>query len=504
MPWRTPDPLILVVGAVTFVTYLLHGFHGALTRDLGLYSYAGQQVADGVPPYVGVLNRAGPLAHAIPGIGAGIARIGGFDDVITMRVFFMLIAVVCVCAVYVLGRDVFTSRLAGLVTAGTFLTFYGFIQYATNGPREKTPMTLFVVLALWAVTNRRWFTAGLCVSLATLCLQIAFFTSFVAVVTGVLLLARGGRLRALLRVALGGALPVAVLGVWFALAGSLHQSIDAFYLINARYTVPNPVLDELDTAWLDATTAYGFTLWLLFGGLLALAFRSLAVFIPSARRKDPSLVVLAAFAAGGAVGFAWNLKDYDAWPDLFPLLPLAAVGVGGVFALLARWLSQRVATVAAVVLCVAAVVAAVSHSVKTRTDTLDAQRASVKAVMAQLPPGARITSIEAPQPLVLTEKTNRTRYQMFRGGLQYYMDDTWPGGRDGFRRDLVKDAPELISMGDSVSQRWRASIEPSYVWIGSTDQWGWYARASLGPAKITALRKAAGYSPDDEFAQPQG
>ena len=491
-----------MVGAVTFVTYLLHGFHATLTRDLGLYSYAGQQVADGVPPYLDVLNRAGPLAHVIPAIGVVIARAGGFDDVITMRVFFMLIAIVCVCAVYVLGRDVFSSRSAGLVTAGTFLSFYGFIQYATNGPREKTPMTLFIVLALWAVTNRRWFTAGVCVSLATLCLQIAFFASIAAVLAGILLLAGGGRLRALLRVALGGAIPVAVLGVWFALAGSLHDSIEAFYLINARYTVPNPVLDELDAVWLDAKTAYGFTLWLLFGGLLALAIRSLAVFVPSMRRKDPSLLVLAAFTVGAVVGLAWNLRDYDAWPDLFPMLPFAAVGVGGVFALVARWLSERTTAVVAAVFSVAAIVTAVHYSVTTRDDTLDAQRASVRAVMKQLPSGARITSIEAPQPLVLTGKTNHTRYQMFRGGLQYYMDDTWPGGREGFRRDLVKNAPDLVSIGQTVSEQWRAGIAPAYVWIGSTADWDWYARASLGKAKIAELRRAAGYDPDDKLAQP--
>ena len=50
------------------VVYTLRGFHGVLTRDLGVYSYAGQQVADGVPPYLGSLNRAGPLAHVLPGL----------------------------------------------------------------------------------------------------------------------------------------------------------------------------------------------------------------------------------------------------------------------------------------------------------------------------------------------------------------------------------------------------------------------------------------------------
>ena len=71
---RGTDPLVPLVALVSVVVYVLHGFHGTLTRDLGIYSYAGQQVADGVPPYLGVLNRAGPLAHVLPGVGAVVAR----------------------------------------------------------------------------------------------------------------------------------------------------------------------------------------------------------------------------------------------------------------------------------------------------------------------------------------------------------------------------------------------------------------------------------------------
>ena len=107
--WRSVDPLVFAVGGVALLTYALHGFNGMLTRDLAVYSYAGQQVAEGVPPYLGILNRAGPLAHVIPGIGVVIARIGGFDDLFTLRLLFLAIATLCVCAVYVLGRDVFAS-----------------------------------------------------------------------------------------------------------------------------------------------------------------------------------------------------------------------------------------------------------------------------------------------------------------------------------------------------------------------------------------------------------
>ena len=66
-------------------------------------------------------------------------------------------------------------------------------------------------------------------------------------------------------------MPVAVCAVWFALAGSLHESVDAFLLINWRYTVPEPGDARTSTrVWLDLQEAYGVTLWLLVGGLVAL------------------------------------------------------------------------------------------------------------------------------------------------------------------------------------------------------------------------------------------
>ncbi|RYC07131.1 ArnT family glycosyltransferase [Nocardioides zhouii] len=494
------DRLVPVVAIACVVVYVAHGFHGALTRDLGVYSYAGQQVADGVPPYLGILNRAGPLAHAIPGIGALLARLGGFDDLLTMRVLFMLIATAAVCATYALGRDLFASRAAGLVSAGGMLAFHGFIQYASNGPREKTPMTLFVVLALWAVTRRRWFTAGVCTSLATLCLQTAFFSTFAAVAVGVLLVAETGRIRASVRVALGGLLPVAALGTWFALVGSLRAAVDGFYVINRRYTVPDPLTDDLDRVWLDLQEAYGVTVWLMLAGVVALVLVTLAAVVPPARRAFPALRVLPAMTAGLAAGLAWTLKEYDAWPDLFPVLPFAVVGLGAAFAVVVRRLAPRPQWVVATVLAGACVVLALVYAVSTRDHTLDAQREATAAVLAELPEGATITSIEAPQPLVLTGRTNPTRHQMFRSGLQDYLDDTWPGGRVGFEADLVGDGPDLVSVGETTSLRWRRALMPEYVFIGRAPLWEWYARADLGEDTIERLRTAAGYDPGDPFA----
>ena len=489
---RGPDVLVLVVGAVSLLTYYLHGTNGALTRDLGLYTYAGQQFADGVPPYVGVLNRAGPLAHALPGVGVWIARWGGFDELTTMRLLFMGIAVVCTMAVYVLGRAVWESRAAGLVTAATFLSFAGFIRYAADGPREKTPMTLFVVLALWAVTRRRWFTAGVFISLATLCLQIAFFPSFAAAVAGAVILAKGARLRALVRIALGGAVPLGAAVVYFAAVGALRQAADAFLLINMRYTTPDPIYANFGPKVQNVLDVYRLSTWPLVGGLVALVVLAVLLLDRERRAADPAGPVLLAFGIAVFVGVLWNFRDYDGWPDLFPLLPFAALGVTAVVVRLTARASRRTFTRVAAAFSVVAAVVALYLSTTNLTDPLVAQRASVKAVFGLLPADATVTSLEAPQPLVLTGRTNPNRYQMFSGGLETYVADQVPGGLEGFRREVAAGKPTLISVGDTMEDTWRTAFAPDYQYVGEAPGWLWFARSDLGPAKLAQLRRATG------------
>src|SRR5262245_51938302 len=68
------DPLGPLLALLAGSVYWLRGFDGYLSRDLALYAYAGQQFADGVPAYEGVVNRSGPLSHLVPGLGALAAR----------------------------------------------------------------------------------------------------------------------------------------------------------------------------------------------------------------------------------------------------------------------------------------------------------------------------------------------------------------------------------------------------------------------------------------------
>ena len=116
---RRIDPLGPLVAILGFGVFLLHGYDNTLARDLALYSYSGQQLADGVPPYVSVMNRAGPLAHVVPGIGAVLADWFGKDVVLTQRFVMTLLSVATVWVIYLIGRDLFRSRAAGALAATT-------------------------------------------------------------------------------------------------------------------------------------------------------------------------------------------------------------------------------------------------------------------------------------------------------------------------------------------------------------------------------------------------
>jgi hypothetical protein len=484
------DLLPVAVGLVALVTYVLHGVNGALSRDLGVYAYAGQQVADGVPPYVGILNRAGPLAHVIPALGVLGARLAGIDELLGMRLLFLALSVLCVCLAYLVGRDLFHSRLAGLVTAGAFLTFAGFIEYASNGPREKTPMVLFMLGAFWALAHRRWFTAGLLTALATLVLQIAFFVCLPALVVGAL--AAGGRLRAIVRIGVGGLTPLALSAAYFAAVGALGEFVDAFVLINARYTPSNEITaDGLAKDWRNLSSAYDQSLWVLVVGLVALVAIALVSLLIEDRRRRSATAIVVALAAAAVTGVLWTAQDYDSWPDAFPLLPLAALGVGA----LAREVTLRVprsAAVAGVVVwCIVTSTLAIHTSVTGRSHDLVAQRRSTSAVLGRLPQDASVLSIQAPQPLVLSGRRNPTRMQMFGNGLDRYVDDTWPGGLAGFVSEIKQAQPEVIAVGKSSLTSWAPRIEDDYVRFGRADGWAWYGHRSLGEDELSALAQAA-------------
>jgi len=492
--WLRVDPLGPGLAAVGVVIFLLHGFGGLLTRDLALYAYAGQQFAEGVPPYEGVMNRAGPLAHMVPGVGAMIARLLGTDDLMTMRVLMMVLSVIAVWLTYLLGRDSFGSRLAGVATATSLLTFQGFVTYATGGPREKTTMMLLVVCALLALLHRRWVWCGVAIALATLTWQPAFWPAIAAATAAVLVGERPGRrLLGLAWVALGGILASGAMIAYFAWAGALDAFFDGFLFLNATSTRQMGLVEFVVTAPGEMVNGFGWSLWLVLAGLVATVVLAVRAWRGS-DRHDPANAAVIAFGAGTLGSLLWSIGVFNGWADAVVVLPLAAVGLGGVVHLVAARLGSRMGARGAVtVVAASAVVALVATAVDTwvtRPDELGPMREETEAMLAAAGPHVTALSVGAPQPLVFGRLRNPLQHQMFIGGLQDHLDETWPGGLEAMAAVVQRERPTYITMDHPTWYDWlRPVLLEDYRKIGTTLDFTWYVDRSVGEEQITRLTR---------------
>ena len=489
--WRRVDPAgpLLALGAG--VVYSLHGFGHYLSRDLAVYAYAGQRVADGVAPYEGLVNRAGPFSHLVPGVGAFLGRLVGVDDLLAMRAFFLVLSAVCVWLAYLMGRDLLHSRAAGWAVAAALLYVNGFTQYATGGPREKTTLVLFLLAALIAVARRSPLWTGVFVSLATLTWQPVFFVGVVTGLVALTALDRGRRLRGLASFSVGGLVPLTVFLVFYAVRGHLQDFLDCFVLIHLRYTEQEGFQAQKEEIWEQVKEWYGPSLWVLIGGGLLLLATCAWILVGRTRRADPDQRLLLACGAGLLVGVLWSLRAFNGWPDAFFVLPMCLLGVGLLARAVVARVPQRVGVAVVAVWVVVATVGATDFSVNGRSDVLDVQQASVDTVLAELPDDATIVSIEAPQPLVLSRGVNPTEHQMFDLGLDDYVDATWPGGIEGFAAGIREDAPTLLARG-TTNPDWLQPVLEDYWEVATVPGWTWYVHRSVGREVYDRLIEATG------------
>ncbi|HEX7740118.1 MAG TPA: hypothetical protein VF426_10780, partial [Marmoricola sp.] len=364
------DPLPTVVALVSLAVYLAHGWLGALLRDLSIYVYAGQQVLHGHAPYVGILNRAGPLAHLVPALGIALGRVFGLSDVVGARLFFMVVSIACVVSVYFWGRLVLGTRLAGLAGAAAMLCFHGFVEYATNGPREKSVMVLLFVWVLIDLHKRNWLRAGVWLALSTLTLQIIFPPGAAAALVALVAAGAGARLRGLLRFAAGGIAATAVVALYFLVVGALDDAVQGFLVINARYTTPDPFFDAAQANWNHLVDGYGASLAVLILGAVALLVAGVVAALTWRRPAEDPLATraraVAPAAAAVVLAVIWSMRDFDNWPDAFPLLPLAAFGVALVAAVLVSSVTIRVGVAIVAIWAVVATTDAVVYATSTR------------------------------------------------------------------------------------------------------------------------------------------
>ena len=493
-PGTLIDPLL--VGLVALGVYSLHGFRGAMWTDLGGFVYGGEQLQHGVPPYVGMFNSVGPLADAIPGLAIRLGHLAGLDPVLSARMFFAVLSAVCCALLCVLARDTFGSRAVGLLAPALFLTFRHFIELASSGPREKTAMVVFLLAALILSGRRRWAAAGVFTALAVLTWQPALLVAGAAVVVAVLV--GGGtrlaRVRAVAAFVVGGLATTGVFVLWYAIEGALHQAFDGFVIVNLLYTSQPSAIADPGSTWQMLWGDYRATLVLFLAGiaaLLALAGSAVPVVLRSAD-VSVTAVRLVSVGAGCLAGSVWTVLVINGGPDLFELLPLAALGMAGLVVHLVSRLPRRAALAAVAVLACTAVVAAGFEAVTTRTDKLTKERREVTAVLATQPADATILSVNAPEVLALSGRTNLWPWQLFDNRMDDYLAARLPGGLPGLTARLQQDQPRLIVVGSTVpTPPWLAPVlAEDYRRVGTGPGWVWYLSNSAGKAAVARVRAA--------------
>jgi hypothetical protein len=417
-----------------------------------------------------------------------------------MRILMMLFSVVAVWVVYLLTRDAFDSRIAGVAAATSLLAFQGFVTYATGGPREKTTMMLLMALALWAVVHRRWGWAGVAVALATLTWQPVFFGALGAAAVGALLV-RGRRraLVALARFAAGGIVTTLAFVVYYVAVGAFEEFWDAFYLINATYTRQAGLLRYLADDPSEIFDGFGWSLWPILLGLGAMVALG-AARLRRLDRDNPHDVAVVALGSGTLVSLLWSFNVFNGWADALFMLPLAAAGLGGLVHAVARRVPGRGSVAVATAYAVVATVAAGGNAWATRDERLEPMTEVNEQVLEIVGPDATFMSIGSPQPLVFGRERNWIYHQMFIGGLYEYVDDTWPGGLDGLARDMAEERPTIVTVDHPDWYAFAAPVlDDDYEELGTTYLMTWYVDRSVGDEELARLREVVGADlPDDE------
>jgi len=444
--------LVFVIAAVVYSQY---GFRASLTRDGAISLYAGQRMAQGVPPYASIFVNWGPLAAMLAGLGAMLSKQFAWDDIYTVRLIFLMASCFVVVSVYFLGNSLFQSRRVGSFAALAFLGFFFFAKRAASGPSMKTPMVLFATLSLLLTSQRKWFWAGICGALSFLTWQP---TAIFPLVTLILATTqpRKERYQAISRALAGIGLPVVAIGAYFHHYDALYEFLDGLILFNVRYLErpPSSFISHLSNPIRAIFSGYRtMGLPILIGFIMVVYIylwrRSLHPSLRDTLTKDEFAPILLSFPAL----VVWSLLDFQCSPDFYVFLPYVAIGFGRFLNLAVQHTERSRDTTPhkgapkflTIALCVALIASAWIGLYLRRESGLDRQIQAALEIKRRFGDDVKLVSIGAPEVLVVLHRTNLTQYAYIDAGIDRRIHANTPGGFEGWLRELETYDPDVIA-----------------------------------------------------------
>lgn len=445
-----------VIAAVALFTRF--GINGLLSRDESIYTYGGQQLSHGVAPYTSIFDPKSPLATIIAGAAAGLAHVLHRNDVAAIRAAFFLCACLTVLAVYLLVLRLWGSVVGAVVAAVVFVSFTGFAEDALSGPDAKTPGILAAVVAMWLSARRQWLLAGAAGALAFLVWQPLVVYPVVTFVVAIVNADEGRRRRAAVLAAGGALAPVVATVVGFAAGGALSDlygsTVD--YPMNGVVRGTVTFTGRFTRIASVIHTWYGVSGVLLWCGMAAVVLLAGAHVVRGRMRggaltalRDPLVFVVLLTGLGEML---YALYDFQGYPDVYPLLPYGAIGLGGLTAIALRWLggSLRWQVGAGAALAAVGVLAGFSWTWfgnDPQRGLLRAQRANACALERILGDDGRFYDLGNPSFLVLTHRRNPDRFVYLAAGVDDWKVKHTTGGFEGWVQQVEAAQPAVIGIG---------------------------------------------------------
>src|SRR6185503_14431275 len=250
--------IALFVFAVTLML-MYKPFSQIEVGDSAGYDYIAQSILRGQLPYRDVVDMKTPGSMYLSAGAMAAGKFVGLRDVVAVRLLqSLLVGLLCVVTFYV-SRVYLLSTMAALV-AGVFpLISYKFAEWMVVGTQPKLSMMLFGMLSLLFIAKDKAFLAGAFSMLSFLCWQPGLMFTGVAVLMFSRYLTTWRDLRAI-RVALGAAVPLAVVFGYFYSQGALGDLWA--WTITFNYSVFGPetqrsALGGVNHIWSVTKRAFG-------------------------------------------------------------------------------------------------------------------------------------------------------------------------------------------------------------------------------------------------------
>jgi hypothetical protein len=433
--------------------------------DSAIYDYMAQCIVRGQIPYRDVIDSKGPGSLYLSALVMIAGKAIGLQDVIAVRLFYVLLAGALCASTYFVAETYLRSRIAAIIAAALPLVSEQFAEMMVSGTRPKVPMILFGMLTLLLVAKEKPFWAGFCSMLSCLCWQPGLVFTGAAVLMFSRYLTNWRDLRAL-KVMIGAAIPLAVVIGYFYFAGALSDFW--IWTVHYNYTVylPEanvPPKDALAQVWRLARLAMGPNIvWvkLSIAGLILYVIERLWTRFKEKKIVGVSDLFKDAIVIPPLIHFAFCIVNWQGEEALIPFFPFIGIFAGYLVLVVARTIraipfikqnaiAVRLIAWGMVIPVVLILVSAIGHARAYRIEpgrTLQDEQVAFNTVANILGPNDKVYVHGTVELLVLLNIPNLNPYIFLPYGKDEYIGSRTPGGFQAILDEIESQRPKVIAL----------------------------------------------------------